>query len=415
MNQSIVLILVFCLFFHVRAQEAAKLPSGVLHPFHPSTSLVIGFFLGMLSLTILLLAYLKFCHANLVDTFDPTTHQPNFHGPFQSRAIVSGIDRTIIESIPFFHFSALKGSKEGLECAVCISKFEDSDVLRLLPKCKHAFHMNCIDKWLERNSTFPLCRYKFDSEDLKSFTHSNRLSLSQNPSNLTEDPNFELFIEREQDDQVQGSTKFTIGSSFRGIERDNSQELLIQEGEGEDDRKLLHKFKHKIIVSDVVIKNRWSDVSPSDLLSLNSEMLSVISSKRFSSLESNSRRLSIGSSTSKHIEKLKEDLERKRIVESKFSIIDRNDSSSSFPSASYDESNSSKMNHKEKKSVSDITIFPRLMQFSLKNQISMVGNSGKEERIKRLWLSIVRKTVQWFSGQERHLQGSENNRQRLNV
>ncbi|XWS17716.1 hypothetical protein CRYUN_Cryun33cG0091100 [Craigia yunnanensis] len=296
----------------------------------------------MLLLAFLNLAYLKFCHANLDDDIDRTTHHRNFHGPSQSRHIFSRVDRTIIESIPFFHFSALKGSKEGLECAVCISKFEDSDVLRLLPKCRHAFHMNCIDQWLERHSTCPLCRYKFDSRDLNAFTHSNNsLRVSWNPSNLTEDPNLELFVERQQDDQVQGSTRFNIGSSFHSNERGKNQELQIQEGEGssEDDQKVLHKFKHKIIVSDVVIKNRWSDVSPSDLLSLNSEMLSVASSKRFSSLESNIRGFPIGLSTSKQIEMPKEDLERKRTFEPKFSKIDGNDSSSSFPSASYIESN----------------------------------------------------------------------------
>ncbi|EOY29732.1 RING/U-box superfamily protein, putative [Theobroma cacao] len=372
MNQPTVLILVSCLFFHVRAQEEAEPSSGILHPFRISLSLVVGISLGMLSLTFVVLVCLKFCHANLVDNFDHTTHPQNFHRLFQSSSIFSGIDRRIIESIPSFQFSALKGSKEGLECAVCISKFEDSDILRLLPKCEHAFHMNCIDQWLERHSTCPLCRYKFDSRDAKSFTHSNSLRLSQNPSNLTDDRNVELFVEREQDDQVQGSSsRFNIGSSLRRIDRGKKQELRIQEGEGSsgDDPKLLHKFKHKIIVSDVVIKNRWSDVSPLDLLSLKSEMLSVISSKRFSSLESNSRRFPTGLSTSKLIEKV-EDLERKRMFESEFSITDKNNPSSSFPSASYNESSSSEMNHMEKRSMSEITVFPRFRQFSLKNQVA---------------------------------------------
>ncbi|XVE71031.1 hypothetical protein DITRI_Ditri10aG0117300 [Diplodiscus trichospermus] len=353
-----------------------------------SRTLTMGIVIGMLFLVIVNLVYLKFCPAN---RFDDTVHHHNFHGRSQSRDVFPGVDKTIIELIPFFHFSALQGSKEGLECA-----------------------------WLERQSTCLLCRCKFDSRDLNSFTPSNNsLRLSQNPSNLTEDPNLELFVQREHDDHVQGSSRFNTGSSFSSIiGRGNYQELLIQEGEGrsEDDSKHLHKVKHKIIVSDVVTKNRWSDVSASDFLSLNSEMLRVISSKRFSSLESsNSARFPTGLSTSRQNEKL-EDLERKRITESNFSIIDRDDSSSiCFPPASYNESNSSKMSSKETRSVSDITIFPRLSQFSIKNQNSMVSDSGKEEKMRRLWLPIVRKTVQWFSGQERHLHGPENSRQRLNI
>ncbi|XVF48561.1 hypothetical protein PTKIN_Ptkin03bG0200300 [Pterospermum kingtungense] len=390
MNQSIVFILVFCLFFHVRAQYSTDPHSGVHLP--PSKNFVFGILLRMviLAFVIVHLAYLKFCHVNLVDD-DTTVHHQNLHGPTLPRPLLSGVDRTIIESIPFFHFHALKGSKQGLECAVCVSKFEDSDVLRLLPRCKHAFHTNCIDQWLETHSTCPLCRYNFNSEDRNHFIHSiNSLRISRNPSNLTEDPNVELFVEREQDDQVQGSSRFTISSSFRNITETG-------EGGSEDDRKLLLKFNHKITASDVVVKTRWSDVSPSDLLSLNSEMLSFISSKRFSSLEYSNSRRSTGLSRTTQFEKVKE------ILESKFSIIDRNHDSSSrsFPSSSYTDSNSSQ----ERRSVSEITIIPRL---SIRNQMSVVSESGKEERIRRLWLPIMSKTVQWFSAQEGYLQGSKN-------
>ena len=48
--------------------------------------------------------------------------------------------------------------KEKLECAVCLREFEDDETLRLIPKCDHVFHTECIDVWLASNVTCPLCR-----------------------------------------------------------------------------------------------------------------------------------------------------------------------------------------------------------------------------------------------------------------
>ncbi|RYR67310.1 hypothetical protein Ahy_A03g013637 isoform B [Arachis hypogaea] len=38
------------------------------------------------------------------------------------------------------------------------ARFEQRDLLRLLPLCCHAFHAECIDVWLRTNLTCPLCR-----------------------------------------------------------------------------------------------------------------------------------------------------------------------------------------------------------------------------------------------------------------
>ncbi|KAI3719354.1 hypothetical protein L6452_20251 [Arctium lappa] len=62
------------------------------------------------------------------------------------------------ESLPLFKFSSLTGKIAGGDCAVCLSKFEGVDQLRLLPLCCHAFHAECIDAWLKSNQTCPLCR-----------------------------------------------------------------------------------------------------------------------------------------------------------------------------------------------------------------------------------------------------------------
>ncbi|KAL0424298.1 UNVERIFIED_CONTAM: RING-H2 finger protein ATL46 [Sesamum radiatum] len=70
----------------------------------------------------------------------------------------SGLDQAFIDALPVFSYKEIVGPKEPFDCAVCLCEFSESDQLRLLPMCSHAFHMNCIDTWLLSNSTCPLCR-----------------------------------------------------------------------------------------------------------------------------------------------------------------------------------------------------------------------------------------------------------------
>ncbi|KAL1546536.1 RING-type E3 ubiquitin transferase [Salvia divinorum] len=66
----------------------------------------------------------------------------------------------LLHSLPLFTFrSVARNLNSGAgDCAVCLSKFEARDQLRLLPLCCHAFHAACIDKWIASNQTCPLCR-----------------------------------------------------------------------------------------------------------------------------------------------------------------------------------------------------------------------------------------------------------------
>ncbi|CAA2973859.1 RING-H2 finger protein ATL63-like [Olea europaea var. sylvestris] len=68
-----------------------------------------------------------------------------------------GLESSTISSIPLFVFKA-EEHKHGLECVICLSLFEDEEVGRRLPKCDHAFHVECIDMWLHSHTTCPICR-----------------------------------------------------------------------------------------------------------------------------------------------------------------------------------------------------------------------------------------------------------------
>ncbi|KAL3538042.1 hypothetical protein ACH5RR_001408 [Cinchona calisaya] len=72
-----------------------------------------------------------------------------------------GLEQSVIETFPTFSYAEVKDHKIGkgaLECAVCLNEFEDDETLRLIPKCDHVFHPECIDAWLESHVTCPVCR-----------------------------------------------------------------------------------------------------------------------------------------------------------------------------------------------------------------------------------------------------------------
>ncbi|KAL4319196.1 hypothetical protein GQ457_18G000960 [Hibiscus cannabinus] len=403
--------------------QTADLPSSgdAVSNFRPSLAVVIGILCVMFALTFFLLIYARLCNRGA-----STVHGDHRPGMLRrSRSRFSGIDKKVIESLPFFRFSSLRGSKQGLECAVCLSKFEDVEILRLLPKCKHGFHIDCIDKWLEKHSSCPLCRQKVNAEDLTIFAYSNSMRFSRNPS-LRQDSDIQLYVEREQDDDDnnnRSSSRFSIGSSFRKTEDlDIENQVLIGDEESDNDDgnggKMFHKFNHKIIVSDVVMKNRWSSVSSSDLMFLNAEMLNDMSSNRFSSIEIEEygqipKPKPIGND---EISKIKEELEIKRLFENKVNKSNPNCEASTSTTSRV----GGAVNHGEKRSMSEITVVSRFRDVvSTRNGTgasSLSENYTKEERTRRLWLPIARKTVQWFANKEkRRPQQSPDTTQHLDV
>lgn len=48
-------------------------------------------------------------------------------------------------------------SPENKSCVVCMSDFEDGEDLIILD-CFHRYHKECIDSWLTKNSTCPICK-----------------------------------------------------------------------------------------------------------------------------------------------------------------------------------------------------------------------------------------------------------------
>ncbi|KAJ4899281.1 E3 ubiquitin-protein ligase ATL42 [Raphanus sativus] len=397
---------VFCSDYYVSAQPPAPPPftnGDLAANFEPSLAVVTVVLAVMFSLTFVLLVYAKCCRIDLRRPRTNDGSRQDRRGIFINRSAnpsdrFSGLEKTVIESLPLFRFSALKGSKQGLDCSVCLSKFESVEILRLLPNCRHAFHVGCIDQWLEQHATCPLCRDRVEIEEEYSVYGNSFRFLNQ--SEVQEGSSLELYIEREEEEEVgQGSSRFSIGDSFRKILKLGHKEkpLLDQQGNEKDENKLMHKFNHRIVVSDVVFKNRWSNVSSSDLMFLNSEMVNSMSSERFSSLD----RVKRGDEEDQRGSLwIKEDTEAKRMVENKLSamktmlLLSENGESGS--------KSRSVMVEPGRRSVSEITAVPR---FSIAVHGDYSGSTAasalETERRRRLWLPIARNTAQWFANREK--------------
>ncbi|XP_021723735.1 putative RING-H2 finger protein ATL12 [Chenopodium quinoa] len=407
--------------------------------FQPSLFVVIGVLSFMFALTLILLIYAKFFHSP-PSAIHSISHNGNTQqgGMFGTNTRFSGIDRAVVNSLPFFRFASLKGSKQGLQCAVCLAEFEEVEILRLLPKCKHGFHIECVDLWLEHHSTCPLCRQRVTVDDLTTFTHSSRMMsmrfiiAGQNkPAEVDEgeaSSSFELFLERETDGQSSGSM-FSIGGSFRRIhsarkEEEEEMSLKLEQESNKENiclGKVLHRLNHQIVVSDVVFKNRWSDVSSSDLMFLNSEMLGVMTSNRFS--ESNLLSYHSGEHDQEMDKKWKSDHKLSQLQRSNSNPGSKNDMGFehlSDTNMNLNPPRRSSLIPADKRAMSEITAFSRFKDLmSMKNKLrqclanSEINNNYnsdndddyvREDVINRRkkWFPIAKRTVQWFANREKN-------------
>ncbi|KAF0926975.1 hypothetical protein E2562_028557 [Oryza meyeriana var. granulata] len=108
----------------------------------PGVAVVVVILTSVFSITFLLLLYAKHCKRSAAESSGPYGSDSMFRssGGTAGERRNSGVDRAMVESLPVFWFGALRGQKAGLECVVCLGKFEPTEALRLLPKCRHGFH-----------------------------------------------------------------------------------------------------------------------------------------------------------------------------------------------------------------------------------------------------------------------------------
>ncbi|XP_062231949.1 RING-H2 finger protein ATL67-like [Phragmites australis] len=70
-----------------------------------------------------------------------------------------GLDPAVIASYPRVPFSrAAAGADAEAACSICLSEYREGEMLRVMPECRHRFHLACLDAWLRRSASCPVCR-----------------------------------------------------------------------------------------------------------------------------------------------------------------------------------------------------------------------------------------------------------------
>ncbi|KAJ3694223.1 hypothetical protein LUZ60_009703 [Juncus effusus] len=83
----------------------------------------------------------------------------------QKQPINGGLNSTAISSLPSFTYKRSENDGLSMECSICLSSVEEGEIVRVLPKCKHSFHGNCVELWLQGHKTCPVCRMEVLRED----------------------------------------------------------------------------------------------------------------------------------------------------------------------------------------------------------------------------------------------------------
>nr|XP_023898502.1 E3 ubiquitin-protein ligase ATL6-like [Quercus suber]POE53153.1 e3 ubiquitin-protein ligase atl6 [Quercus suber] len=200
------------------AQSQASPDPYLNAKFSPSMAIIVVvliaalFFMGFFSI------YVRHC-----SQASSSSNSVRMRGLSRRAAAARGLDAAVIETFPTLVYSAVKGLKIGkgaLECAVCLNEFEDDERLRLIPKCDHVFHPECIDAWLASHTTCPVCRANLVPEPGESVR---RLADLDPP---------ELDLEGQYDDGLEPAHNNReaeveeVGEGERGKEKDEMLEVL---------------------------------------------------------------------------------------------------------------------------------------------------------------------------------------------
>ncbi|CAL5030503.1 unnamed protein product [Urochloa decumbens] len=71
----------------------------------------------------------------------------------------TGLEPLVIAAIPTMKYDCEAFQyKDDAQCSICLGEYKEKEILRIVPTCRHNFHLACLDLWLQKQTTCPICR-----------------------------------------------------------------------------------------------------------------------------------------------------------------------------------------------------------------------------------------------------------------
>nr|GMC75737.1 NEP1-interacting protein-like 2 [Ipomoea batatas] len=69
-----------------------------------------------------------------------------------------GLSGDSLKNLPSHVLTSEVKAAETICCTICLQDVRVGETARNLPRCNHTFHLSCVDKWLARHASCPVCR-----------------------------------------------------------------------------------------------------------------------------------------------------------------------------------------------------------------------------------------------------------------
>lgn len=179
-------------------------------------TMVIGF--GMSSTFILFVCIRLICSrirstGSRAAAFDVELHS-DVRTPERS---INSLGPAVVAAIPTIQYNKETfHSCEGAQCTICLGEYQEGEILRIMPTCGHNFHLSCIDVWLQRQSTCPICRLSLNDlieAKCATFHVVNRHEVSNHHANQWLSPSHQISEGRRSNEDSHESLSVMMGSA----------------------------------------------------------------------------------------------------------------------------------------------------------------------------------------------------------